>query len=749
MALFAPRRSSSPSRKRSRVPRYRFYLEELEPRQLLDSGTTGALAWVGLTPGWATFGQVLPMGSAYGLQIGDLPTQNDIKNVWDDGTIRFVIVSAWVPEAGDYPLWAADPEFGAFTPAVPNAQVRLTISGTQYTATLPTNFNTYDPWLVGPNVMEGRAIVTPVRAGGQGHPFLRVYFDFRGYNDGASRLDVTVENTLDQAGATAVTYNVNILVGGVSRFQRNNVQQGYLTRWRHVVNNLLPDRAAVTNDMEPVFQANALPRFLPIVVNAVLPPTGPTFDILGPGSLDPYMPNHGGRPELAPYPDWTARYLVHGDPVQKDYVLAHGDLAGSWPVHVRESDGRMVSIDERPNYWLDWRADPGDRPAGDLSATGPLVPDNAHQPSLAYVPYLVTGDRYYADELAMWANYVLLVTFQDLYNNARGGSLGFLQPNEVRGIGWGLRNLVDAAAYVPDDHPMKWYFVMKVLYNLYWLDYYALTYNNPLGVLWDRKRNENVSPGLNDRAWIAFWEQDYVAWAIDHANKQGFMGGLVHRNRIGLLHVSLFANDATRDGGAPYIAPVGTQSPPGSGNINYFTRLEQLYTGPTDLAGYYGPEARLVILIGLENGWPGAQVAYNYVHPRVAIDDYYLGYSDLALRAGWALSPDGYTLPEDGRAGQELAPTADDRGAASLALRAPDDASASAPVAPITAAPAVILPSLGLDGDLIAALLRARPTITPVLDVMGHDDGGETSPLSTELRWERRADFVEATPRVE
>jgi hypothetical protein len=170
------------------------------------------------------------------------------------------------------------------------------------------------------------------------------------------------------------------------------------------------------------------------------------------------MPDHGGREDLAPYPDWTARYLVHQRPQQRQFVLAHGDLAGSWPMHLREPDGSLVSIDKRPGFWLDGRADPGNGPAGDLNALGPLTPDIAHQPSLAYVPYLIAGDRYYADEMRFWANYDLIATWQDETYNARGGSQGLLKENEVRGIAWAVRNLADAAAFLPDNDPLKPYF---------------------------------------------------------------------------------------------------------------------------------------------------------------------------------------------------------------------------------------------------------------------------------------------------
>src|SRR5262249_51823973 len=172
--------------------------------------------------------------------------------------------------------------------------------------------------------------------------------------------------------------------------------------------------------------------------------------------------------------------------------------------------------------WLDRRA--GDRPKGGLAGTGPLQPDIAHQPSLAYVPYLVTGDRYYADEMAFWGNYVLIGTFQDSYYNRRGGGMihgpgsnspvhpgswGSLMANEVRGIGWGLRNLVDAAAYLPDTDPMKRYFASKIANNLSDLDAYAYSLNNPIGVTWEDNRPENRTRLANgyQAKWVAMWGQ--------------------------------------------------------------------------------------------------------------------------------------------------------------------------------------------------------------------------------------------------
>ena len=103
------------------------------------SGQRPPVATVGLTSGWATFGEAVPQGAATtGLQIGNLPTQTDIKNRWPDGSIRFAIVTAHVPAAGGYAVTAAAPTAGGFTPTLPSASTTLIVDGVAYTATLPS-----------------------------------------------------------------------------------------------------------------------------------------------------------------------------------------------------------------------------------------------------------------------------------------------------------------------------------------------------------------------------------------------------------------------------------------------------------------------------------------------------------------------------------------------------------------------------------------------------------------------------------
>src|SRR4051812_764433 len=257
----------------------------------------GPIGTVGLTAGWATFGEAVPQGAAVGgLQVGTLPTQTDIKTRWPDGSIRFAVVTVNSPASATYGITAAAAPTGTFTPTPPAASVALTVGAVTYVAAL-SNIPSNDLWLSGPLVSEARSVVSPISsADGHAHPFLRVNFDTRVYSDGTARVDVSVENVLDQAGATTVTYDVVMTVNGQSVFARPGPPPppadggmrvmgrgvsprpgghlSYRRGGRRVLSGGPPPRAARTPDFGPFNRPNALPPYLPLVANVINSPTG-------------------------------------------------------------------------------------------------------------------------------------------------------------------------------------------------------------------------------------------------------------------------------------------------------------------------------------------------------------------------------------------------------------------------------------------------------------------------------------------
>jgi hypothetical protein len=609
--------------------------------------SAGPLATYKLGQGWATFGLALPQGAApQSVAVGTLPTQTDIKTRWPDGSIRFVVVTTRVDTAGEYVIASAAGGAGRLRAQWPSASVQMVIGPGTWTAQLPAELAA--GWLDGQWAVEGRAIVAP-RMRDLEHPFFRVIYDVRAYADGVARLDVTIENTLDHPLAADVTYDAQISLNGQPVFTRTGVHHDYLARWRHVSWSR-PAEATVTPDFAPFIAARALPEYLNSVEDRPRSLSGDLFDILKTGDLMVPMNAHGGRPEIAPYPDWTAQYLVHKRADQRAYVLRHGELAGSFGVHIKEPDGvRMISIDEHPNFWLDGRADADGRPKNAQLRGMAVAGDNAHQPSLAFVPYLVTGDHFFLDEMKYWANYSLLSTFQDSYSKQRGGSDGLLAPNEVRGIAWTLRNLADAAAYTPDNDDMKAYFRAKVMNNLAWLDSHAASQATPLGTLFPGRRPEDEQ--WPPYSWIALWEHIYVAWAVDRAHQHGFgPAGTALRDRVVKLQLRLFTSEAEgykASYAGAYVLAVGTRSGQG---IKYFDTIGEMFSVTDKLGnyrqfeGYYGPEARLMLMIAVRQGLPGAAAAYESLNSHSGTDGVSMK-ADLARRSGWALAMEPQPAP--------------------------------------------------------------------------------------------------------
>ncbi len=249
----------------------------------------------------------------------------------------------------------------------------------------------------------------------------------------------------------------------------------------------------------------------------------------------PYMPTSGGRPDIGPLPSWAAMYILSMDSRAKKVTLGVGDLGGSWPIHYRDrTTGLPVSIADYP-YVRTYKVGSDSRnPATDKdedlpvctatgSCTTPYTPDSSHQPSMAYVPYLVTGDYYYLEELHFWANWNLL-TANPHY---RGKEKGLVRSEQVRGQAWSLRTLGHAAYITPDAHPMKSYFTQVLARNL---DFYNSTYvaGNPnrIGVIdgsgqYGFKAIVYPTPS-GPNTGVGPWQDDFFTWAAGYLAELGF-----------------------------------------------------------------------------------------------------------------------------------------------------------------------------------------------------------------------------------
>jgi hypothetical protein len=171
--------------------------------------------------------------------------------------------------------------------------------------------------------------------------------------------------------------------------------------------------------------------------------------ILENGIILRHMLNTGGRWDLGPYPFWVTAHLLAGGGSKTYRAMLHadGNGGGAFFVHVRQNGapGYNVFNVEQPPLDSGYRIPLYTLPDGSRT---PAQPDDAHAPSIGYISYLLTGDEYYAEELSFWASYQM----------GEWPHEGLKWQQMDRSFAWSLRQVVDAAFILSDDHPLRGYF---------------------------------------------------------------------------------------------------------------------------------------------------------------------------------------------------------------------------------------------------------------------------------------------------
>ncbi len=493
-----------------------------------------------------TFGQVfkpgdVPAGATLGARVGTttIPLQVDKKATHADGSLRHGVLTAVLPSlpaSGSQVVTltntGAAPGGTAPTPAALlattfDANVSLNIGGTAYTASARTLLQSGTPatWLAGPLAREW-ILSAPVRtASGAAHPHLQARFYVRAY-EGLQRVRVeaVVENNWAfEAGPRNYTYNLTVNVAGRGAvYTQNSVNHYRQSRWRRVVWWGTQPSYSVRHDRTYLMATRAVPSYDTRVqvssnaLNGWLSGLGTNPGVMSIGDLEPNMPSPGGRFEIAPLPAFQAAFILSQDDRARRATIGYGEQAGAWPMHYRDkTTDQPPTLDANPNLSiLGGSGIFGNFPAcGGTCSTGGLLPEASHHPSLAYLPYLITGDYYLMEELVMWGNWVLFYG----ESSRHGGAQGLVVWDQVRGQAWALRTLTEAAYLTPDSHPLKSYLKAKLQNNITyfrnnWVD------SNPLGYV----TNTGAANWLGLDDWIASWMDDFLTYAFGRMVAMGF-----------------------------------------------------------------------------------------------------------------------------------------------------------------------------------------------------------------------------------
>jgi hypothetical protein len=508
-----------------------------------------------------TFGQVFvkgefPAGTGLAGVYGGvaLPLQVNIKAAHADGSVRHAIISAVLPQlaAGQNTALAlaktaTPPVTTGVTPASLlaggfNATVKLNIGGQMYSVAAHELLESgYTTWLSGPVVNEWHVNAPLKTAANVVHPHLAARFAIRAYNGTSKvRVDVTIENNWAyEPDPKNVLYDAEVTLNGQSVYSKAALNHFQHARWRKVFWIGAEPKLHIKHNTAYLIKSQAVPNYdqaLSISPTA-LTTLKTTWDAANAGPMDvallnKYMPSTGGRPDIGLHHAWAAMYVLSMDARAKEATLGISDQGGSWPIHYRNKvSGQPVTIAEFP-YVRTIRIssdsyNPVTKKYEDLpvcTATGlcatPFTPDTAHQASIAFLPYLVTGDAYHLEELHFWANWNLITMNPGYRLHAKG----LVKGDQVRGQAWSLRSLAHAAYITPDGHPMKAYFSDVLGFNL---DFYNATFAvampNQLGFIDNSAANAVVYPGPGGPSTgTAPWMDDFFTSSVGHLHELGF-----------------------------------------------------------------------------------------------------------------------------------------------------------------------------------------------------------------------------------
>ncbi len=299
-------------------------------------------------------------------------------------------------------------------------------------------------------------------ATGASHPFLTARLDARFYEHGKrSRTDVVLENNWTfKQDPRNIRYDLTVKLKGKTLFYQPVFEHFHHARWHTPVWDKEP-HYVLRHHIQDFFDSKAVHNYdlsLPIAESTLndeytnlktIQKSQRTLGPMGNVFIRPDFLSTGGRPENGPLPKWTVMYLLTQDQRAFEIMMANSDATASVPIHYRDEYTDLpVNPIEHSSYstHINSRRKPP-------QSQDPTIwsPDQAHQASYSYVPYLLTGDRFFLEELMFWASWNVLN--QTIAN--RQGELALLSKDQVRAQAWSMRSFGEVVRALPDRHPMK------------------------------------------------------------------------------------------------------------------------------------------------------------------------------------------------------------------------------------------------------------------------------------------------------
>ncbi len=346
------------------------------------------------------------------------------------------------------------------------------------------------------------------------------------------------------------------------------IPYGVIGMRRFAVNGF--STAQWTQDFETFYQAGAMFRPVAALASKVFNHTvhynganigdvyntDVDFEIFNYGIGYKRMSDGGDRWEYGLQPEAYLLWELYQTPGYRTFLFEMADQFGSVSKAAHKSDGTPLTLLDDPNFYY------GTAPQVTAAqVSGMFIQHDgagngsSHMPDMCFIPYLVTGDRYYAEQVRDGAVYGIMNQTQERRSGMDGSTtegLLWYGANEKRSITWAIRDLVHYLAYCPDNDA-----------NRAWLTTIYTNNVNEEAVLLAREPDTLGYPVMMGKRLYdgvtfsnpAFWgqneantfEEAYVCMAFEDARRHGYLIGQIYLSRSAAFFVNAAnANSANR-----------------------------------------------------------------------------------------------------------------------------------------------------------------------------------------------------------
>jgi hypothetical protein len=361
---------------------------------------------------------------------------------WDDGSVKHALIAGTAAltngvaltvtiSRGTAPGGTALAEADLIA-ASPSASVSYGAYGTVSLADLLGTAALFQTERAGPQYAEFQYI-----ANFPSDSSVRAVFFVQLWSNDAYRVRVAVENGTALATSASKTGTAVVSIAGLERYNAT-VAMSAGTRWDIVASSAT--EPAATHNTQYLRATKLVPNF------GYTAPSTTALNALS----QTYTPMNGmswATDQGAPGFDagigllthWDAMYCVSGDSRARASVIAHGRAYGIYGIFYRDSTTkRMPAFSDYSTAYSD---------SEDL-VSGSYRWEFAHHPNAGYLPWLMTGERFFLE--VMHANAWACFYTQ----NPNGGGVSRLYTSQTRGRGWRFRTMAAVAAVSPTSDPI-------------------------------------------------------------------------------------------------------------------------------------------------------------------------------------------------------------------------------------------------------------------------------------------------------